>query len=107
MKLKIPAVIKLPAVHPIQAVAAHAVKYNAYRHLQKAVVYSAMVVLFADMIAAVWPAFNEVWEGHAHIALALAALGASITEWLDERGDEERDRRIEEHEERLRLKEKS
>lgn len=37
---------------------------------------------FADLVAAVWPAFDEVWKTKAHLGVAVAAVLATVSEYL-------------------------
>lgn len=63
-------------------------RFRATRYLRWGLIHTALIIFFADLIAAVWPAFHAVWEGHAHIAIAVAAFTATVAEYFhdDEEG---------------------
>ena len=51
-------------------------------HLRWGLLHVALVVFFADIIAAFWPEFNALWQPRAHVAIGLATLGATAFEYL-------------------------
>lgn len=59
-------------------------RFRPAHYLRWALIHTAMIVFVADLIAAVWPAFRAVWEGHAHIAIAVASLTACGAEYFHE-----------------------
>lgn len=73
-------------------------KLNAYRYIKWAFIHTALILFFADFIAAVWPAFDHVWEGHAKIAVGIAALTAAIAEfinsWMEDKEEDDHMQRI-------------
>lgn len=67
--------IKLPvSVPPLK----HRPKY----YLHWALIHCALMFFFADLLAAVWPAFEHVWSGTAHLGVAVAALAATCAEYV-------------------------
>lgn len=52
------------------------------RHIRWAMIHAALMFFFADLLAAVWPAFDQVWKGIAHLGVAVAAFLATIAEYL-------------------------
>lgn len=57
-------------------------------------IHTALILFFADLIAAVWPAFKEVWETRSHVAIAIAAFAATVAEYFhDEEEKRESDER--------------
>jgi hypothetical protein len=55
-------------------------------YLRWALIHCALLFFFADLIAAIWPAFNAVWGGVARIGVALAAIFATCAEFFHEEG---------------------
>lgn len=56
-------------------------------HVRWALIHAAMMFFFADLLAAIWPAFEHVWTGVAHLGVAVAAFFATAAEYLhDEEG---------------------
>jgi hypothetical protein len=51
-------------------------------HLRWALIHAALMFFFADLLAAVWPAFDLVWKGIAHLGVAVAAFLATAAEYL-------------------------
>lgn len=64
-------------------------RYNGYRYIKWALIHTALIIFFADFIAALWPAFDHVWEGHAKIAVAIAALTAAAAEYFNAKIEDE------------------
>lgn len=58
-------------------------KVDAYRYAKWGLVHMALIFFFADLVASLWPAFNKVWESHAHLAIAVAAFSATIAEYIN------------------------
>lgn len=75
----------------MEKLARKARKFKGARYLKWGLIHAALIIFFSDLIAAVWPAFAKVWEGHAHIAIALASLTATVAEYLSASADEEKD----------------
>lgn len=58
------------------------------RHFLKwALIHTALVFFFCDLLAAFWPAFDEVWKSVAHLGVALAAFLATVSEYLHDEAD--------------------
>lgn len=51
-------------------------------HIRWALIHCAFMFFFADLLAAIWPAFAHVWDGIAHLGVALAAVAATSAEYL-------------------------
>lgn len=47
-----------------------------------ALIHCALMFFFADLLAAIWPAFEHVWGGTAHLGVAVAALAATCAEYV-------------------------
>lgn len=50
--------------------------------LHEVLVHVATTIFFADMLAAVWQGFAQVWEAHARVGVAMAALLACLADYV-------------------------
>lgn len=57
------------------------------RHLRWALIHCALMFFFADLLAAVWPPFEHVWGGIAHLGVAVAACLATLAEYLHDEAE--------------------
>lgn len=62
----------------------HVLVYNPARHLKWGMIHAALILTFADLVAAVWPAFDRVWTHHAQIVIGMASVSATIVEYIGE-----------------------
>lgn len=53
-------------------------------YLRWALIHTALIFFFADLLTAVWPEFEMAWGPKARIGVALAALFATMSEYLHE-----------------------
>lgn len=56
-----------------------------------AIFHVALVIFACDLLAAVWPAFDHVWQAVARIGVASGVIMAAAFEYLEHR-EEERER---------------
>lgn len=82
--------VPLPRLHIAAAKVKHA------KHIAKwSLVHAALVLFFADLVAAFWPAFGLVWNGPIeHGGVAIAAFFTCVAEYLYD--DEELKRHVKE-----------
>jgi hypothetical protein len=68
----------------------HKIPVRRWRHhLKWALIHAALVLFTADLIAVIWPEFEQVWAGRiAHAGVALAAFLASMSEYIHDEGEE-------------------
>lgn len=53
------------------------------RHKMRwALFHVAFVVFCCDLVAAIWPSFDHLWKGVAHLGVALGTFLASMSEWI-------------------------
>jgi hypothetical protein len=76
MKIKL---IPDPAKHRAYLVTRHR---EVRKRLRWAFIHAAFLLFACDLVAAIWPAFNRIWTGVAHLGVALAALLATWAEYL-------------------------
>lgn len=68
------------------------IRRSVLKTIKRGLIYAALVIFFADFLAAVWPAFEVVWSGSiAHVGVAFAALAAVIAERLHDEAEAEHD----------------
>jgi hypothetical protein len=53
-------------------------------YLRWALIHTALIFFFADLLTAVWPEFEMAWGPKARLGVALAALFATMSEYLHE-----------------------
>lgn len=52
-------------------------------NLRWAIFHVALVVFICDLIAAIWPAFDHVWQAVARIGVAVGVICAAAFEYLE------------------------
>lgn len=63
---------------------AHVKRYPKH-YMRTALIYAALVLLFCDLIAALWPAFETLWNNKvAHMGVGLASILAVFVETIHE-----------------------
>lgn len=55
-------------------------------------IFAALVLLFCDVIAALWPAFAMLWSNKvAHVGVGIASIAAVLVETIHEEEEEHED----------------
>lgn len=52
------------------------------RHIRWGCIHVAFLFFFADLIASVWPAFEEMWKNASRVGVAGAAFLATLSEYF-------------------------
>lgn len=79
--------IPLPRLH-VTAARAKKIKHV----IKWSLIHAALVLFFADLVAAFWPAFGRFWNGPSqHGGVAIAAFFACAAEYLYDEETEDKD----------------
>ena len=60
------------------------------KHIMRTgLIFAALVLLFCDIIAALWPAFAALWSNKvAHVGVGIASIAAVLVETVHEEEEE-------------------
>ena len=69
------------------------VRRHPKHYTRTALIFAALVLMFCDVIAALWPAFNVVWNNKvAHVGVGIASILAIFVETIHDEEEDHNDK---------------